>query len=401
MAELERRYLVAMKRLAEVEVDPKASNQHELNGVAAIQRLLGTPPDVLNIPDVEWVLLRDDGGPARERHSLSWYDSRRMNPNRSAELRLYYRDGTTAAAAGDLFALIQRETDGVLAVLIAPAGSTWERQLVAIFGDSLDPGGRFTTVELGDVPDLFAMATAELFELLGWGEEPGPITEVPFAEEAVARFGLSFPSSIVFSQFIQDRVAVDPGEPDEALLTWWAAEEAHFREHERRIVEERLVTPFDDVDEFLTFSKSVHNRRRVRAGLAFENHLRVIFEQNSVRHSFRKRTEGKSVPDFIFPGIDEYRDPGFDGARLTMLAAKTTCKDRWRQVLHEAARIERKHLCTLEPAISTAQLEEMAGDLLTLVAPATIVPTYVVPPGYEVLSLADFIQFVRERDAAA
>ena len=82
-----------------------------------------------------------------------------------------------------------------------------------------------------------------------------------------------------------------------------------------------------------------------------------------------------------------------------MLAAKTTCKDRWRQVLQEAPRIERKHLCTLEPAISTAQLTEMADHLLTLVAPMAVLESYSVPSGYEVLSLADFIQLVRARDA--
>ena len=398
MAELQGRYFVAMKRLAEVEVDPEASHQHEFNGVAAIKQLLGTPADVLNFPDVEWVLLRDDGGHAHERHSLSWYDSRRTNPNRSGEWRLYYRDGATTAKAGDLFALIRSESDDSLAVLVAPEGSTWDQQLVAIFGDSLDPGGRFTVIELGGVPDSFTGPTAELFDALGWDEEPEPIVGAPFADELVARFGLSFPSSATFSRFIQDRIAVDIAQPDEALLAWWNAEEAHFREHERRIVEQRLAIRHYDVDEFLTFSKSIHNRRRARAGLAFENHLRVIFERNGVRHSFNQRTEGKSKPDFLFPGIDAYRDPEFDTARLTMLAAKTTCKDRWRQVLQEAARIERKHLCTLEPAISTAQLEEMAEALLTLVAPATIVPTYAVPSGYEVLTLADFIQLVRGRD---
>ena len=190
---------------------------------------------------------------------------------------------------------------------------------------------------------------------------------------------------------------MDPTEPDEALLTWWTAEEAHFREHERRIVQERLEIPFDDVDEFLTFSKSVHNRRRARAGLAFENHIHALFQRNNVSHSRKKRTEGKSEPDFLFPGIREYHDPAFDESRLTMLAAKTTCKDRWRQVLQEAARIKRKHLCTLEPAISHAQLEEMESALLTLVAPSSIIPTYAVPVGYEVLTLADFIRLVKER----
>lgn len=396
MAELQGRYLVAMKRLTEVEVDPGTSNQHELNGVAAIKQLLGTPVGVLRLPDIEWVLLRDDVDHVREHHSLSWYDSRQNNPNRSAEWRLYF-DGTTAAKAGDLFALIRRDSDSSIGAVVAPAGSTWEQQLVTIFGNSLDPGGRFATVEFGNVPDLFAAATTELFELLGWGEDPGPITEAPFAEEAIHLFGLSFPGSITFSRFIQDRVAVDPAEPDEALMTWWTAEEAHFREHERRILQERLATPFDDVDEFLTFSKSVHNRRRARAGLAFENHIHALFRHNDVSHSRKKRTERKSEPDFLFPGIREYHDPAFDESRLTMLAVKTTCKDRWRQVLQEAARIKRKHLCTLEPAISHAQLEEMKSALLTLVAPSSIIPTYAVPVGYQVLTLADFIRLVRER----
>ena len=400
MADLQARYLVAMKRLAEVEVRSGASNQHELHGVAALRELLGTrAAGELRFDDIDWVLLRDDGDHARERHGLTWYDSRLADPGRSAEWRLYYRDGPTSAEPGDLFALIRREVDGALAVVVAPAGSTWERQVVAIFGNSLDPGGYFTTIELGSVPDLYAVTTTELFELLGWGDEPGPIAGAPFADEALAQFGLDFPSSITFSRFIQDRVVVVAGEPDAALLTWWNAEEAHFREHERRIVEERLAAGFDDVDEFLTFSLSVHNRRRVRAGLAFENHIRTILERNGVGHSFKKRITGDGEPDFLFPGIDEYSDLAFDEARLTMLAAKTTCKDRWRQVLQEAPRIERKHLCTLEPAISAAQLTEMADDFLTLVAPPAILQSYSVPAGYEVLSLADFIQLVRDRDA--
>lgn len=398
MARLFGRYLVAVKRLSDVEVDPSSSNQHELNGVAAIKQLLGSPTEVLSIPDVEWVLLRDDGTHLRERHQLSWYDSRRMNPNRSAEWRLYYGGGTTAAGAGDLFALIQRELDGSLAALVAPKDSTWEQQLLAILGNSPTPGGQFISVEFSEVPDFFTSVASELFELLNWGEDPEPIGIAPFAEEVANLYGLSFPSTFEFSKFIQDRVPVDADEPDEALLTWWSAEEAHFRVQERRIVEKRLAAGFDDVDEFLTFSKSVHNRRRARAGLAFEHHLRALFERNGLRHSFKQRTEGKSEPDILFPGIEEYRNPDFNDAHLTMLAAKTTCKDRWRQVLREAARIRRKHLCTLEPAISTAQLEEMDSALLALVAPSAIVSTYRVPTGYQVLSVAEFIELVRERD---
>ena len=173
------------------------------------------------------MLLRDDGDHLRERHGLSWYNSRRRNPRRAPEWRLYY-EGATDARAGDLFALMQRQEDGALAVVMAPAGSTWERQLLQILGDTPDESGRFATVELGEVLDLFTAPAAELFELVGWDDEPEITAAAPFADEAVALFGLSFPSSATFSQFVQDRVPVDFEQPDDALLTWWRAEESHF-----------------------------------------------------------------------------------------------------------------------------------------------------------------------------
>ena len=75
MADPQERYLVALKRLAEVEVDREASHQ-------------------------------------RERRGLSRYDSQRMNSNRFGDWPLCYGDRATAAEARDLFALIRQEADG-------------------------------------------------------------------------------------------------------------------------------------------------------------------------------------------------------------------------------------------------------------------------------------------------
>ena len=52
-----------------------------------------------------------------------------------------------------------------------------------------------------------------------------------------------------------------------------------------------------------------------------------------------------------------------------MLGAKSTLKDRWRQVLSEAERIDNKHLLTLEPGISENQTSEMQVKQLQLVLP--------------------------------
>jgi hypothetical protein len=59
-----------------------------------------------------------------------------------------------------------------------------------------------------------------------------------------------------------------------------------------------------------------------------------------------------------------------------MLGSKSSCKDRWRQVLSETERIPHKHLLTLEPGISENQTDEMRAKLLQLVLPASLHTTY-------------------------
>src|SRR5690606_2121160 len=121
-----------------------------------------------------------------------------------------------------------------------------------------------------------------------------------------------------------------------------------------------------DVDGFLSFSLSVQNRRKSRAGQSLENHLEALFGVSGIRFARGAVTENRNKPDFLFPGAAEYHDPMFPAARLTMLASKSTLKDRWRQVLPEAQRIPDKHLFTLEPGISENQTTQMQAERLQL-----------------------------------
>ena len=59
-----------------------------------------------------------------------------------------------------------------------------------------------------------------------------------------------------------------------------------------------------------------------------------------------------------------------------MLGAKSSCKERWAQVLREADRIKAKHLFTLEPGISESQTAEMQRSQLQLVLPRSLHATY-------------------------
>jgi hypothetical protein len=186
-------------------------------------------------------------------------------------------------------------------------------------------------------------------------------------------------------------------------MAWIEREEVLFRTLERHLISERIAQGFRgqddtiDVDGFISFSLSVQNRRKSRVGLALENHLETIFTAHQLRFSRTAITENRAKPDFLFPSANEYHDLGFSSDRLTMLGVKSSCKDRWRQVLAEADRIKEKHLMTLESAISTQQTDEMLAKQLRLVLPTKLHSTYTAQQRERLISLADFTAMIRER----
>ena len=61
-----------------------------------------------------------------------------------------------------------------------------------------------------------------------------------------------------------------------------------------------------------------------------------------------------------------------------MLVVKTTCKDRWRQILNEADRIPVKHLFTLQEGVSVNQFQEMCESNVRLVVPKPLINKYLL-----------------------
>ena len=152
---------------------------------------------------------------------------------------------------------------------------------------------------------------------------------------------------------------------------------------------------------FLGFSLSVQNRRKARAGQALEHHLEALFIANNISYVRGAETENRNKPDFLFPGQTAYHDHAFDPARLTMLGAKSTLKDRWRQVLSEATRIPEKHLLTLAPGVSENQTDEMRAKNLQLVIPQRLHDTYRPAQQIWLMNVADFVKLVGERQDRA
>lgn len=182
--------------------------------------------------------------------------------------------------------------------------------------------------------------------------------------------------------------------PDNQLLDWLEAEYQLFKTIENSRYGTRIKTQFKTVEELIDFANTVLNRRKSRAGKSLEHHLSEMFNIFKIMHSTQGVTEDNKKPDFLFPSIEAYHDPKFNSKKLTFLASKTTCKDRWRQIINEADKIKEKHLFTLQQGISKNQLTEMYKYGVRLVVPKPYLTSFPTEFRDKIMTLETFVPFV-------
>ena len=168
-----------------------------------------------------------------------------------------------------------------------------------------------------------------------------------------------------------------------------------FRLAERQLCRADIVRLFRDVDDFLQTASRILNRRKSRAGHSLENHTDHLLTEARIPHDMRPRIDGR--PDIVIPSADAYLDATYPDDRLFVVDVKTTCKDRWRQVLNEGRRVPNKHILTTQRGISAAQLTKMNDAHVTLVVPQSLHKDYPPESPMELLSVEAFIDRVRER----
>lgn len=192
------------------------------------------------------------------------------------------------------------------------------------------------------------------------------------------------------------------GSPDKRLLKRRDCEYNVFRSLEEAVELPDIRRGFETMDEFLRRAQSILQRRKARSGYSLELHAYRIFTEEGLRenHDFVHQPESEPGrrPDFLFPSAEAYRDTAFPETRLRMLATKTTCKDRWRQILNEANRISRKHLLTLQEGVSERQYSEMREAGVQLVVPSPLVQKFPSAIRSELQTFASFIDEVRVLD---
>ena len=188
--------------------------------------------------------------------------------------------------------------------------------------------------------------------------------------------------------------------PDRVLIEWTAEEYRLFRAIEQFLYGDTISRGFSSIEEFVDLANTVLNRRKSRAGKSLEHHLAALFDENGLQYTPQAVTEGNKRPDFIFPSQEAYADFEFPTERLISLAAKTTCKDRWRQVINEANRLRDgyKYLCTLQQGISVAQMDEMESEKVVLVVPKEYIKTYPRERQDRIWTLGRFIEYVKETE---
>ena len=292
------------------------------------------------------------------------------------------------------FNLLRPENTGALFVLVQMDAEDYEAWVLeteddidaflAHFGMSPTDVGQILK---GGEQDVSALATAEQKEI----------------ETFVQTLGGRFPKAVEMSaaarriyNHVYNHAENIVRNPDKELLAWNHTEYRIFRAIEEAQYGEQVRNGFSSMEAFIEAANSVLNRRKSRAGKSLEYHLSAIFDGNHLAYEAQVITEERKKPDFVFPSGKAYHDLSYPADKLIVLGAKTTCKDRWRQVVTEADRVKTKYLCTLQQGISPQQLHEMQAEHVVLVVPQEYIKTY--PQEYQqgIFPLKGFIQFVRE-----
>lgn len=275
------------------------------------------------------------------------------------------------------------------------------------------PDGYYSAFVLNDDADIeefldaFGMTPADTNTLITTGKKLYPADIEKLMSDFISILPINFPETVKIAETTRDICITIDGvnqgaiksEPDNSLLHWLRTEFELFKRIETHYYSDELSRPFGSVDKFVEAANTILNRRKSRAGKSLEHHLDAIFSSSSLRFSHPGKTEGNKKPDFIFPGNSEYHSDTYSSVDLVFLGAKTTCKDRWRQILNEAAKIPVKHLFTLQQGISRNQLKEMYDSSVVLVVPQPYISTYPEEYRKKIFNLKSFISYAEEKQA--
>ncbi|MES2833355.1 MAG: type II restriction endonuclease [Pseudomonadota bacterium] len=341
-------------------------------------------------PRVQIDAFVDSGTEARSVTAI-WYNNRYFGGTRN-ETRV-------TGWGGGASALLDPDSTGALAAFVFENGalnsgataihvwvcSGYQDEVLEDVVGPVDPG-KAVTWRPGEPISLFAPSQVRTSCFLKPSEMPAHwLEKFPSAAEIVRRS--------VELQALQSQV------PDDRLVRRRKCEFEIFKSVEEALEGPKVGAGFASLDEFLVLAQTILQRRKSRSGRSLELHTKEIFLEEGLveneQFSHGATSEGDKKPDFLFPSASAYANQDFPHDRLRMLAAKTTARDRWRQVLNEADRVPVKHLLTLQEGVSENQFAEMEAAKLQLVIPASLIDSFPDSVRPKLITLDQFIYDVR------
>ena len=130
----------------------------------------------------------------------------------------------------------------------------------------------------------------------------------------------------------------------------------------------RIILEFPAIDKILL---SAAQQRKSRAGYSFEHHIRQLLIDGGVPHEIQVVIEAKKRPDFVLPTFALYGDKNRPRRDALVLSAKTTLRERWKQVQGEIKNCD-LYLATVDENIAVNAIEDMCAQGIKLVVPESL-----------------------------
>jgi len=152
-----------------------------------------------------------------------------------------------------------------------------------------------------------------------------------------------------------------------------------------------VVHGFAELDSIFL---SASQQRKTRAGRSFEYHLAALLQAGNIRFEEQAVLGGRR-PDFVLPDKRTIQAGAKRGyLEAAILSAKTTLRERWKQITHERFNCA-IFLATVDDRVSSQALGEMQAADIALVVPESLKSSdEAVYYNHEnVISFRDFFRF--------
>jgi hypothetical protein len=129
-----------------------------------------------------------------------------------------------------------------------------------------------------------------------------------------------------------------------------------------------IVTNYWSVDALLL---SAAQQRKSRAGYSFEHHIEYLLRTGDIPFHKQVVLEAKKRPDFVLPSRELYLADDRTRIDALVLSAKTTLRERWKQVNREVRNCV-LFLATLDENVAGNAIADMAAQGIILVVPESL-----------------------------